>query len=115
MKVDTSYLIYGTPCYATRPNHRGILAYGAPDTHPTGCVRGEGQRGGTSFVQSSEDEIHSYYTNSGSSQQKQFSCSEDGMLYTATETSAKGKKSFSVLTKEFIIVVIHYHRNETVL
>ena len=82
---------------------------------PYRVCAGGGPKGGTSFVQSSEDEIHSYYTNSGSSQQKQFSCSEDGMLYTATETSAKGKKSFSVLTKEFIIVVIYYHRNETVL
>ena len=47
MKVDTNFPICGTPCYATRPNHlRGGLAYGAPDTHPTGCARGEGQGGG---------------------------------------------------------------------
>ena len=58
---------------------------------PYRVCAGGGPKGGTSLIQSSEDdEIHSYNTYSGSSQQKQFSCSEDDKQIKAIETSAKG-------------------------
>ena len=81
---------------------------------PYRVCAGGGPRGGHRLFHQARRITACHSNNSSAGSPKQFRSSDDGMLYTAIETSAKGK-SFSVCQMKIqLLWYTGYHRNEIV-